>query len=49
MKRQDEDNVLLSKRMKPEERIAAHLRHSQLMTRIYQAGMDYRKRFRRKK
>jgi hypothetical protein len=37
-----EDASLLSKRMKPEERLVAHFHHSQLMNRIYQAGVDYR-------
>ncbi len=44
-----EDNVLLSKRMRPGERLVAYFHHSQLMSQIYQAGEDYRKRFRRKR
>ncbi len=34
--------VRLSKRLTPEQRLRAHLRHSQLISQIYQAGVRYR-------
>ncbi|MBI3615347.1 MAG: hypothetical protein HY211_02405 [Candidatus Omnitrophica bacterium] len=49
LKKDREESILLSKRMKPEERIVAYFHHSQLMNRIYQAGVDYRKRIYRKR
>ena len=36
--------VLLSKRLKPEERLVAFFHHSQLISRLYQAGVRYRSR-----
>jgi hypothetical protein len=38
-----EEMFLLSKRMKPEERLVAYFHHSQLMYQMYQAGVKYRK------
>lgn len=32
----------ISQRMKPEERLVAYLRHSQLLHRLYQAGLKHR-------
>lgn len=32
----------LSQRIKPEERLVAYLRHTQLLHRLYQAGLRYR-------
>lgn len=42
MRQDHEDLVLLSKRMKPEERLVAYFNHSQLIHQIYQAGVRYR-------
>lgn len=39
-----EQMVSLCKRMTPQERLLAYLRHSQLITQIYQAGIRYRSR-----
>ncbi len=44
LKRDREEIVLLCKRMKPEARLVAFLQHSQLVHRMYQAGLDYRSR-----
>ncbi|OGX13322.1 MAG: hypothetical protein A3I71_06570 [Omnitrophica WOR_2 bacterium RIFCSPLOWO2_02_FULL_63_16] len=42
LNREREEIVLLCKRMKPEARLVAFLQHSQLVHRMYQAGVDYR-------
>ena len=42
-----EEAVLLSKRLTPEERLVAFFRHSQLISRLYQAGVKYRSRRKR--
>ncbi len=42
LQKDHEDLLLLYKRMKPEERLMAYFRHSQLITQIYQAGVKYR-------
>lgn len=39
-----ERTISLSKRMKPEERLAAHFYHSRLIHQIYLAGVRYRKK-----
>jgi len=49
LRKDREEVILLAKRMKPEERLVAYFHHSWLMSRVYQAGVDYRKRAHRKK
>ena len=39
-----QEMVRLSKRMKPEERLVAYFHHSQLMYRMYEAGVRSRSR-----
>lgn len=41
---EDDRNTLsrLSRRLKPEERLAAYLRHSELLHHLHQAGLRYR-------
>ncbi len=36
------DMILRSKRMTPEQRLAAFLEHAELMAQLYQAGVRYR-------
>lgn len=43
-----EEAVRLSKRLTPEERLVAFFNHSRLISQIYQAGVRYRSRSRRK-
>ena len=42
LRKDREDLLRLSKGMKPEERLVAYLHQSQLMSRVYQAGVDHR-------
>ncbi len=42
MRRGREETLLLGKNMKPEERLVAFLRHTQLVYKVYQAGVKYR-------
>ena len=47
MLQEDRDELIaLSKRLTPEERLEAHLEHSQLMAEIYRAGVKRRSRVR---
>jgi len=39
-----DEMIALYKRMKPEERLVAFFNHSQLIHRLYQAGVGYRLR-----
>jgi len=42
LQKSHEDMILLSKRMKPEERLVAFFHHSQLTHQMFQAGVRYR-------
>lgn len=42
LQKNHESVILLSEQMTSEERMAAHLRHSQLLIQIYRSGMNYR-------
>ncbi len=42
LQKDHEDLISLYKRMKPEERLMAYFHHSQLVTQIYQLGVNYR-------
>ncbi len=44
LRKSHDDMISLCKRMKPEERLLAHYRLSQLIYQIYQAGVRYRKK-----
>ena len=42
LQREHRDMIRRYQRMRPEERLAAHVRHSQLMHEVYQAGVRHR-------
>lgn len=42
LKRNREEIILFCKSMRPEERLVAYLKHSQLVHQIYRAGVNYR-------
>ena len=47
LQKDHEDLIRLCQRMKPEERLIAFFHHSQLTHQMYQAGVDYRRRWHR--
>jgi hypothetical protein len=42
LQREHRDMIRRCQRMKPEERLVAYVRHSQLMHEVYQAGVRHR-------
>ena len=44
LQKDQEDLIALHKSMTPREKLVAHLNHSQLITQLYQAGVNFRSR-----